>query len=161
MRPFLIFRPRQASSAQSTAGWAGETVYRRSRPKAHPGIPVAAISPNCSFSQPRRTPLCSFPSRTGYVSTWPPGVLSPFAPVSRNLLHESQLIRRLMLYQGAATNFAGLLTCRILLGVFEATVLPSFVLITQMWYTRRENSYRTIAYQISNGIAGMIGTRAT
>jgi MFS family permease len=66
-----------------------------------------------------------------------------------------------MLYQGAATNFAGLLTCRILLGVFEATVLPSFVLITQMWYTRRENSYRTIAYQISNGIAGMIGTRAT
>ena len=57
----------------------------------------------------------------------------------------------------AATDFAGLLTARIFLGVFEATILPSFVLITQMWWTRREQSYRTIAYQISLSVAGIFG----
>ncbi|ORY25070.1 major facilitator superfamily domain-containing protein [Naematelia encephala] len=57
----------------------------------------------------------------------------------------------------AATNFHGFLVCRILLGAFEATVLPSFIFITQMWYTRREQSYRTIAYQIANSAAAIIG----
>lgn len=32
---------------------------------------------------------------------------------------------------GAATNFTGLIICRILLGAFEATILPSFVLISK------------------------------
>jgi MFS family permease len=31
----------------------------------------------------------------------------------------------------AATNFTGLVICRILLGAFEATILPSFVLISK------------------------------
>jgi MFS family permease len=37
----------------------------------------------------------------------------------------------------AAHNFTGLVICRLLLGAFEATILPSFVFITQMWYSRR------------------------
>ena len=32
----------------------------------------------------------------------------------------------------AAHNFTGLVVCRLLLGAFEATILPSFVFITQM-----------------------------
>jgi MFS family permease len=75
---------------------------------------------------------------------------------------------------GAAKNFTGLVICRILLGAFEATILPSFVLISkshatvhkegrdlpspaQMWWTRREQSYRTIAYQVANSMAAIIG----
>ncbi|GFZ48398.1 hypothetical protein JCM24511_06146 [Saitozyma sp. JCM 24511] len=57
----------------------------------------------------------------------------------------------------AATNWRGLMICRTFLGAFEATILPSFVLITQMWWTRREQSYRTIAYQISNSVASLLG----
>ncbi|WVR08865.1 hypothetical protein IAU60_005924 [Kwoniella sp. DSM 27419] len=57
----------------------------------------------------------------------------------------------------AATNFTGLVIARILLGAFEATILPSFVLITQMWWTRREQSYRTIAYQVANSLAAIFG----
>jgi hypothetical protein len=41
--------------------------------------------------------------------------------------------------------------------MFEATILPSFILITQMWWLRREQSYRTIAYQIANSCAAIIG----
>jgi len=54
-------------------------------------------------------------------------------------------------------NFTSLLICRLFLGIFEATILPSFVLITQMWWIRREQSYRTIAYQIANSCAAIIG----
>ena len=59
----------------------------------------------------------------------------------------------------AATNFTGLLTARIFLGIFEATILPSFTLICQMWYTRREQSYRTVAYQMALSIGGIIVSR--
>jgi len=58
---------------------------------------------------------------------------------------------------GAAKNFAGLITARFFLGFFEATILPSFILVTQMWWTRREQSYRTIAYQIANSCAAIFG----
>jgi MFS family permease len=48
----------------------------------------------------------------------------------------------------AAKNFAGLLVCRMFLGAFEATILPSFIFITQMWWIRREQSYRSVAYMV-------------
>lgn len=35
--------------------------------------------------------------------------------------------------------------------------MPSFILITQMWWIRREQSYRTVAYQISNSFAAIFG----
>jgi MFS family permease len=57
----------------------------------------------------------------------------------------------------AATNFTGLVICRVFLGAFEATILPSFVFITQMWYTRREQSFRTVAYQVANSCAAIFG----
>jgi MFS family permease len=57
----------------------------------------------------------------------------------------------------AGTNFAGLITARFFLGCFEATIMPSFILITQMWWSRREQSYRTIAYQIANSCASLFG----
>ncbi|WVQ81318.1 hypothetical protein IAT38_003441 [Cryptococcus sp. DSM 104549] len=57
----------------------------------------------------------------------------------------------------AATNFTGLIIARILLGAFEATILPSFVFITQMWWTRREQSYRTVAWQVANSCASIFG----
>lgn len=57
----------------------------------------------------------------------------------------------------AAKNFTSLLICRMLLGAFEATIMPSFILITQMWWLRREQSYRTIAYQIANSCAAIFG----
>ena len=34
----------------------------------------------------------------------------------------------------AAKNWAGLVTTRVLLGVFESAVAPSLMLVTVMWY---------------------------
>lgn len=57
----------------------------------------------------------------------------------------------------AAHNWSGLMACRFLLGMFEATILPAFIFLTQCWYTRREQASRTIAYQIANSCAAIIG----
>jgi hypothetical protein len=58
---------------------------------------------------------------------------------------------------GAATNFNGLNTAPFFLGVFEATLAPSFIAITQMWWCRREQTYRTLAWNCSNAVASIFG----
>ncbi|KAI2627854.1 MFS general substrate transporter [Hypoxylon sp. NC1633] len=61
----------------------------------------------------------------------------------------------------AAHNFGGLLTTRFFLGVFEASVAPSFVAITQMWWRRREQTVRTSYWYAMNGITNMFGSLIT
>ncbi|KAK6953681.1 hypothetical protein Daesc_005986 [Daldinia eschscholtzii] len=56
----------------------------------------------------------------------------------------------------AAHNFGGLLATRFFLGVFEASVAPSFVAITQMWWRRREQTVRTSYWYAMNGFTNMI-----
>ncbi|KAI2469060.1 MFS general substrate transporter [Annulohypoxylon bovei var. microspora] len=61
----------------------------------------------------------------------------------------------------AAHNFNGLLATRFFLGVFEASVAPSFVAITQMWWRRREQTVRTSYWYAMNGITNMFGSLIT
>ncbi|KAI1385548.1 MFS general substrate transporter [Hypoxylon trugodes] len=61
----------------------------------------------------------------------------------------------------AAHNFGGLITTRFFLGVFEASVAPSFVAITQMWWRRREQTVRTSYWYAMNGITNMFGSLIT
>lgn len=43
----------------------------------------------------------------------------------------------------AMTNFAGLAAMQFLLGAFEASIAPSMIIITSMWWTRREQPLRS------------------
>ncbi|KAI6081341.1 MFS general substrate transporter [Hypoxylon rubiginosum] len=61
----------------------------------------------------------------------------------------------------ASHSFGGLLTTRFFLGVFEASVAPSFVAITQMWWRRREQTVRTSYWYAMNGITNMFGSLIT
>lgn len=49
----------------------------------------------------------------------------------------------------AAHSFAGLLVTRMLLGLFEAGVAPTFIAVTQMWWRRREQPVRLGAWYAS------------
>ncbi|OCF35092.1 hypothetical protein I317_01802 [Kwoniella heveanensis CBS 569] len=53
-------------------------------------------------------------------------------------------------------NYAGLLTVRFLLGFFEATITPSFVMIISMWYRRSESAGRMSLFLAANGVATII-----
>lgn len=45
----------------------------------------------------------------------------------------------------AISNFAGLVTTRVLLGMFESAMAPALILITSMWYTRKEQPFRAVS----------------
>ncbi|KAF7315495.1 MFS general substrate transporter [Mycena indigotica] len=61
----------------------------------------------------------------------------------------------------AAKNFGGLLAARFFLGLFEATVAPCFITITQMWWRRREQTLRLSYWFAMNGCTGMVGSLLT
>ncbi|PSS32120.1 hypothetical protein PHLCEN_2v2116 [Hermanssonia centrifuga] len=58
----------------------------------------------------------------------------------------------------AGRNFSSLLATRFLLGIFEATVAPCFITITQMWWRRREQTLRLSIWFAANGATGIVGS---
>lgn len=56
----------------------------------------------------------------------------------------------------AAHNFSSLMATRFFLGAFEASVAPSFVAITQMWWRRREQTVRVASWYAMNGLTNMV-----
>ncbi|KAK9475933.1 major facilitator superfamily domain-containing protein [Lipomyces japonicus] len=58
----------------------------------------------------------------------------------------------------ACHTYAPLMVIRVLLGVFEACVAPSLVLITGMWWTKPEQSRRTGLWYLQIGVAQIVGS---
>lgn len=57
-----------------------------------------------------------------------------------------------------ATNFKGLLAARFFLGCFEASVAPTFIAITTMWWRRSEQTNRNASWYAMNGVTTMVGS---
>ncbi|PNY25833.1 transporter [Tolypocladium capitatum] len=60
-----------------------------------------------------------------------------------------------------AHNFRQLMVARFFLGAFEASVGPSFVAITQMWWRRREQTMRIGSWYCMNGLTWVFGSLIT
>lgn len=56
-----------------------------------------------------------------------------------------------------AKNYAGILVLRFVLGMFEASISPSLMVIVSMFYTREEQPLRLTLFQSFNGFATMVG----
>lgn len=61
----------------------------------------------------------------------------------------------LLICMAACHNFGGLVTVRFFLGVFEAGIFPSFMIIASMWWTKSEQPLRATLY--FNTLAGILG----
>ncbi|CAK7219663.1 hypothetical protein SCUCBS95973_003894 [Sporothrix curviconia] len=57
---------------------------------------------------------------------------------------------------GAATNFAGLAVCRILLGVFEAPLNAGMIMVTSAWWTKEEQPRRLGLWYSSTGLVNLV-----
>jgi predicted MFS family arabinose efflux permease len=57
----------------------------------------------------------------------------------------------------AATNFPTLVCARVFLGIFEATIGPSLLLISSQWYTKSEQAPRFSFWYCGLGIGQIIG----
>ena len=58
---------------------------------------------------------------------------------------------------GAAQNFHGLAAARFFLGFAEGTVSPAFIIITSIWYKRREHPIRVAAWVSMSGVSQIVG----
>ena len=56
----------------------------------------------------------------------------------------------------AARDFTGLMVTRALMGGFEATVSPAFIACVQIWWRRREQTWRNTFWLLSSSVAGMV-----
>lgn len=57
-----------------------------------------------------------------------------------------------------STNFKSLLAFRFLLGLFEASCLPLFTMVTVSWYRRSEQPLRVALWYGTNGVSTMLGS---
>jgi ACS family allantoate permease-like MFS transporter len=57
----------------------------------------------------------------------------------------------------AAFNYAGLVVCRLFLGIFEGALTPGFILLTGRFYKSEEQVARTSIWFMSNGWAQILG----
>jgi MFS family permease len=55
-------------------------------------------------------------------------------------------------------NYGALVATRILLGCFESAVAPSLILITGMWYKKKEQPLRTGIWYLGTGTGTIIGS---
>lgn len=57
----------------------------------------------------------------------------------------------------AATNYQTLLVSRVFLGIFEATIGPSLMLISSQWYTKSEQAPRFSFWYLGLGLGQIVG----
>ncbi|KAH6657128.1 MFS transporter [Truncatella angustata] len=62
-----------------------------------------------------------------------------------------------LMLQASVHNFVGLMVLRFLAGAAEACSDPSFMLITSMWYTRRQQPVRIGLWYTANGLGIALG----
>ncbi|CAN9446893.1 unnamed protein product [Alternaria alternata] len=60
-------------------------------------------------------------------------------------------------FSAFVTNFAGLVACRLLLGMFEAGLFPGVILYLSMFYNRRNVSLRQAWFYGTSALAGGLG----
>ncbi|TEB24345.1 MFS general substrate transporter [Coprinellus micaceus] len=58
-----------------------------------------------------------------------------------------------LMAHAACTSFGALVACRVVLGMCESVILPGFMLVTSMFYTRKEHTQR-VGYWYMAGMAG-------
>lgn len=56
----------------------------------------------------------------------------------------------------ACTNYAGVMVARLVLGILESAVAPSFTVLVTFWWTREEQALRTSLWYSAVGIATML-----
>jgi ACS family allantoate permease-like MFS transporter len=62
--------------------------------------------------------------------------------IELELIYTSQIWGVAMVFQSAPLSFTGLMICRFILGVCEGSITSGFLMVTAMFYTKKEQSSR-------------------
>ncbi|KAH8680802.1 major facilitator superfamily domain-containing protein [Xylariales sp. PMI_506] len=91
------------------------------------------------------------------VGEYPTNLLLQKLPVAKYLSVNVFCWGAVVACSAAANNFSSLMAVRFLLGVFESCVQPSFIILTGMWYTKKEQTTLTSLWYCMTGVQLMIG----
>lgn len=91
------------------------------------------------------------------VGEYPTNFLLQKLPVAKYLAANVFCWGAVIACSAAANNFGSLMTVRFLLGIFESCVQPSFIIMTTMWYTKREQAVLTSFWYCMTGVQLMVG----
>ncbi|KAL2826996.1 major facilitator superfamily domain-containing protein [Aspergillus cavernicola] len=91
------------------------------------------------------------------VASYPVSVCFVKFPIGKFLSISFIIWAVIVTCHGATSNFAGLTTVRVLLGVFESTISPGLSLVTSLWYKRSEHASRHGIWFAGNSISTIFG----
>ena len=94
----------------------------------------------------------------GYlVFQYPANRLLQRFPLSKTLSTAVIIWGIILMCHAACTNSAGFLTCRVLLGIFEGFMNPSYILLTSQWWRKSEQFMRTCIWWGMQGFGTILG----
>ncbi|ETS86077.1 hypothetical protein PFICI_04102 [Pestalotiopsis fici W106-1] len=91
------------------------------------------------------------------VGEYPTNLLLQKLPVAKYLAVNVFCWGVVIACSAAANNFTSLMVVRFLLGVFESCVQPTFIIMTAMWYTKKEQTTLTSLWYCMSGVQLMVG----
>ncbi|KAK2604212.1 hypothetical protein N8I77_007160 [Diaporthe amygdali] len=91
------------------------------------------------------------------VGEYPTNFLLQKLPVAKYLSANVFCWGIVIACSAACRNFGSLMAVRFLLGVFESCVQPSFIIMTSMWYTKKEQMILTSLWYCMMGVQLMVG----
>ncbi|KAF8602808.1 MFS general substrate transporter [Ceratobasidium sp. AG-I] len=93
----------------------------------------------------------------GYLLfAFPHNVALQYAPIGKWLSLNVFIWGVAVVFQSARMSFGGLMVCRFILGACEGSVTSGFLLVTSMFYTKKEQSSRVGYWFLMNGTAQII-----
>ncbi|KAI0174593.1 general substrate transporter [Pestalotiopsis sp. NC0098] len=91
------------------------------------------------------------------IVEYPQNYIIARVPVAKYLSFSVMAWGTILACHAACHNFQGLLTVRILLGLFESACQPAFVVLSSIWYKREEQASRVTYWYMMNGAQQIIG----
>ncbi|WPK25151.1 hypothetical protein PUMCH_002454 [Australozyma saopauloensis] len=88
---------------------------------------------------------------------FPANALLQRFPLSKTISAFIVLWGMILCLHAVPTNYAGIITLRVVLGMLESAVTPAMVLLTSQWYKQEEQFLRTAFWFSCNGLGIIIG----
>ncbi|KAH8807654.1 permease of the major facilitator superfamily [Xylogone sp. PMI_703] len=94
----------------------------------------------------------------GYlVANIPCAVIIQKVPLSKWIVFTMSIWGTILCMMAVGPSFGSLFAVRLLLGVFEASITPVFVIMTGMWYQKHEQAKRLGIWYSGSGMANVVG----
>ncbi|KAL2143307.1 hypothetical protein VTI28DRAFT_10550 [Corynascus sepedonium] len=91
------------------------------------------------------------------IVEYPQNWLIARVPIAKYLSFSIMAWGAVLACTAACTTFAGLVTVRTLLGLFESVCQPAFVVLSATWYRREEQASRVTYWYMMNGAQQIVG----